>query len=76
MTYTSPPFNTAVAFDGTRHKSLMDILFPAVGGKWVVFVVRALSGGPLCFNQLRRLTIGVSQRMLALRIKGMDCCSA
>jgi DNA-binding HxlR family transcriptional regulator len=54
----------------------MDILFPAVGGKWVVFVVRALSGGPLCFNQLRRLTIGVSQRMLALRIKGMDCCSA
>ena len=72
MTYTTPPFDAAVAFDGTRHRSLMDILVPAVGGKWVVFVVRALSGSPLCFNQLRRLTIGVSQRKLALTIKGME----
>jgi DNA-binding HxlR family transcriptional regulator len=58
MTYTTPPFNTAVAFDGTRHRSVMDILVPAVGGKWVVFVVRALSRGPLCFSQLRRVTTG------------------
>ena len=66
MTYTTPPFNAAVAFDGTRHRSLMDILVPAVGGKWVVFVVRALSGSPLCFNQLRRLTIGLARRAAAL----------
>jgi hypothetical protein len=26
MTYTTRPFNAAVAFDGTRHRSLMDIL--------------------------------------------------
>ncbi len=60
MTDTTPPSNAAVASDGTDHRVLMDIL-ARTGGKWAVLVVRALSGGPYRFNQLRRLMIANSR---------------
>jgi hypothetical protein len=72
MTYTTPPFNAAVAFDGTRDRSLMDILVPAVGGKWVVFIVRALSGSPLCFTASFEgcRNQEIRQRICVMPIKG------
>src|SRR5205807_2820584 len=61
-----------------RHKHLpegcravSDVL-ARVGDKWSVLVVTKLGGGPLRFNELRRMIEGISQRMLTLTLKGLE----
>ena len=41
-----------------------------VGDKWSVFVIMMLDGGPLRFNELKRMVGGISQRMLTLTLRG------
>jgi DNA-binding HxlR family transcriptional regulator len=60
-----------------RHKHLpadcravSDVL-ARVGDKWSVLVVTRLGGGPVRFNELRR-SIGISQRMLTLTLRGLE----
>ena len=43
-----------------------------VGDKWSVFVIMMLGGGPLRFNELKRMIGGVSQRMLTLTLRGLE----
>ncbi len=43
-----------------------------IGDKWTVLVVGLLAGGPRRFNELRRLTGGISQRMLTLTLRGLE----
>jgi DNA-binding HxlR family transcriptional regulator len=43
-----------------------------VGDKWTVFVIMMLGGGPLRFNELKRMIGGISQRMLTLTLRGLE----
>lgn len=43
-----------------------------VGDKWSVLIVAILGGGPRRFNELRRATEGISQRMLTLTLRGLE----
>jgi DNA-binding HxlR family transcriptional regulator len=43
-----------------------------VGDKWSVFVIMMLNGGPLRFNELKRMVGGISQRMLTLTLRGLE----
>lgn len=43
-----------------------------VGDKWTVLVVERLAGGPLRFNELRRLIGGISQKMLTTTLRGLE----
>ena len=43
-----------------------------VGDKWAVLVVRLLGNGPRRFNELKKATAGISQRMLTLTLRGLE----
>ena len=43
-----------------------------VGDKWSVCVIMMLDGGPLRFNELKRMVGGISQRMLTLTLRGLE----
>lgn len=43
-----------------------------IGDKWSVLVVILLGEGPRRFNELKRLTGGISQRMLTLTLRGLE----
>jgi DNA-binding HxlR family transcriptional regulator len=43
-----------------------------IGDKWSILVVMLLFAGPLRFNELRRQTNGISQRMLTLTVRGLE----
>jgi DNA-binding HxlR family transcriptional regulator len=43
-----------------------------VGDKWSVFVIMLLGGGPLRFNEIKRMIGGISQRMLTLTLRGLE----
>ena len=43
-----------------------------VGDKWSVFVIMMLDGGPLRFNELKRMVGCISHRMLTLTLRGLE----
>jgi DNA-binding HxlR family transcriptional regulator len=43
-----------------------------VGDKWSVLIVMLLRDGPRRFNEIKHLVEGISQRMLALTLKGLE----
>jgi DNA-binding HxlR family transcriptional regulator len=43
-----------------------------IGDKWRVLVVMRLSDGPRRFNALRHTIGGISQRMLAMTLRGLE----
>ena len=43
-----------------------------VGDKWSMLIVVLLGDGPRRFNELKRMTDGISQRMLSLTLKGLE----
>ncbi|ALN72249.1 MULTISPECIES: winged helix-turn-helix transcriptional regulator [unclassified Aureimonas] len=43
-----------------------------ISDKWTLLVVRALGNGPLRFNALKREVGGVSQKMLASTLRGLE----
>lgn len=43
-----------------------------VGDKWSLLIVMTLGGGPLRFNELRRQTEGISQKMLSSTLKVLE----
>jgi len=43
-----------------------------VGDKWTIQVIRALAGGPLRFNALRRGIVDISQKMLASTLRNLE----
>ena len=57
--------------DHTECRALGDVL-SRVGDKWTIFVVALLSERSMRFNELRRAVGAISQRMLALTLKGLE----
>ena len=67
--------------DGTapaplRHDSVdcrnVSRILARVGEKWTVLIVMLLRGGPRRFNEIKRLTGGISQQMLTRTLKGLE----
>lgn len=44
-----------------------------VGDKWSILVIMLLSERPWRFNELKRAIEGMSQRMLTLTLRGLEC---
>ena len=63
-----PPPN---AHEGGDCRAVASVL-ARVGDKWSVFVIMMLGGGPLRFNELKRMVGGISQRMLTLTLRGLE----
>jgi DNA-binding HxlR family transcriptional regulator len=47
-------------------------LLERLGDKWTVTVICRLDAGPLRFNELRRATEGITQRMLSLTLRRLE----
>ncbi|HEX3350417.1 MAG TPA: helix-turn-helix domain-containing protein [Acetobacteraceae bacterium] len=43
-----------------------------VGDKWTVLIVVLLGRGPKRFNEMKRMVGGISQRMLAFTLRGLE----
>lgn len=43
-----------------------------IGDKWTVLVVMLLGSGPKRFNELKRMTGGISQRMLTFTLRALE----
>ncbi|MDB5541707.1 MAG: QorR [Devosia sp.] len=43
-----------------------------IAGKWTIFVIRALSGGPRRFSELKREIDGISQKMLTSTLRDLE----
>ncbi|BCM24311.1 winged helix-turn-helix transcriptional regulator [Methyloradius palustris] len=43
-----------------------------IGDKWTVLTIMLLVAGPKRFNELKRMIGGISQRMLALTLRGLE----
>lgn len=53
---------------GTRAREALDL----VANKWSLYVVAALGQGPLRFSQVRRVVVGISQRMLTVTLRRLE----
>ena len=47
-------------------------LLERLGDKWTVTVICRLDAGPLRFNELRRATVGITQRMLSATVRRLE----
>jgi DNA-binding HxlR family transcriptional regulator len=47
-------------------------LLERLGDKWTVTVICRLDAGPLRFNELRRATEGITQRMLSATVRRLE----
>ena len=54
-----------------RCRAVNDIL-ARIGDKWSVLIVMSLGDGTFRFNELKRRTDGISQRMLTLTLRGLE----
>lgn len=52
-------------------RAVNDIL-ARIGDKWSVLIVMSLGDGTFRFNELKRRTSGISQRMLTLTLRGLE----
>jgi len=57
--------------DTSDCRAVADVL-ARIGDKWTVYVVRMLADGPMRFNEIRRAVSAISQRMLALTLRGLE----
>ena len=55
----------------TDCRAVADVL-ARIGDKWTVYIVRLLADGPMRFNEMRRAVSAISQRMLALTLRGLE----
>lgn len=54
--------------DGRAVRDLLDL----VGDKWSLLIIATLRSGRLRFSELQRYIPGVSQRMLTLKLRGLE----
>ena len=64
-----PAHTDVPASDGCR--AVNDIL-ARIGDKWSVLIVMSLGDATFRFNELKRRTDGISQRMLTLTLRGLE----
>jgi DNA-binding HxlR family transcriptional regulator len=67
--------HTSVRRIDTSHENCQAVAetLDRIGDKWTVLVVGALEQGPLRYNEIRRTIDGISQRMLTLTLKQLEC---
>ena len=58
-------------FDPTKCPTVGEML-SRLGDKWTVLVIIMLSGGPQRFSDLKRMVVGISQRMLTLTLRALE----
>jgi DNA-binding HxlR family transcriptional regulator len=52
--------------------ALLRELLARIGDKWSVILIGRLDGQPRRFNELRRLTEGITQRMLSATLRHLE----
>ena len=72
MTATHTGDTGPAADDAAAYCQQMRLLLDRVGEKWSLLAVIVLRGQPRRFNQLRRELSGVSPRMLARTLRGLE----
>ena len=50
----------------------LDVAFTVVGGKWKPLILYYLARGPRRFGELRRLTAGISEKVLAQHLRELQ----
>lgn len=60
------------ASEGAANCKALGQILDRVGDKWTIMVVGVLSGGTMRFNALQRAIPGVSHRMLAMTLRGLE----
>jgi DNA-binding HxlR family transcriptional regulator len=65
-----PPQTTAA--EGESRQVLLHKILGRIGDKWSVIVICRLSGRPRRFNELRRMTGGITQRMLSSTLRQLE----
>jgi DNA-binding HxlR family transcriptional regulator len=63
---------TASAGPPGHDAALVRDVLERIGDKWSVIVICRLDGAPRRFNELRRLTDGITQRMLSLTLRRLE----
>jgi DNA-binding HxlR family transcriptional regulator len=58
--------------DGAANAEALAQILDRVGDKWTIIVVGKLSGGPMRFNALQREILGLSHKMLAVTLRGLE----
>jgi DNA-binding HxlR family transcriptional regulator len=68
------PVPKATASAGRRDHDAAPVrdVLERIGDKWSVIVICRLDGEPRRFNELRRLTDGITQRMLSLTLRRLE----
>ena len=54
------------------HACGLEAALAVVGGKWKPIVLWHLAGGPRRFGELRRLVVGISEKMLIQQLREME----
>jgi DNA-binding HxlR family transcriptional regulator len=65
-----PPLVSAV--DQDSYQDMLRNILSRIGDKWSVIVVCRLCGSPRRFNELRRMTEGITQRMLSSTLRHLE----
>jgi DNA-binding HxlR family transcriptional regulator len=58
--------------DQKSNQDLLRTILSRIGDKWSVIVVCRLCGSPRRFNELRRMTEGITQRMLSSTLRHLE----
>ncbi len=61
-----------VAADQESHQDMLRTILGRIGDKWSVIVICRLCGSPRRFNELRRMTEGITQRMLSSTLRHLE----
>jgi DNA-binding HxlR family transcriptional regulator len=65
------PETTAMRATADKSAPVRDVL-ERIGDKWSVIVICRLDGPPRRFNELRRLTEGITPRMLSVTLRRLE----
>lgn len=55
-----------------RYSCGLEATLAVIGGKWKPLILFRLSGGPCRFGEVRRLVVGISEKMLIQNLKEME----
>ena len=69
---TLQPIESDYTAAGAANCKALGQILDRVGDKWTIMVVGVLSGGTMRFNALQRAIPGVSHRMLAMTLRGLE----
>jgi DNA-binding HxlR family transcriptional regulator len=70
------PKHSKVTSEPIKHQSEdcrgVSAVLARVGDKWSVLIIMLLGDGPKRFNEIKRMVGGISQRMLTLKLRGLQ----